>query len=214
MTPTILTASGHYFNLLNPEQCHIHIADIAHALSHLCRFTGHTRQFYSVAQHSVLVSHLVPQADAMAALLHDAAESYLGDVASPLKALLPDYRAIEARVEAAVFARFGLPATLPASIKHADRVALATEKRDVLHRHPPNEAWELLDGIAPHASVIHPLQPALARAQFLRRYMELTEQRYRYAPHTPHTPHTSHTPHAPDMPDTPQAAQARQALAH
>lgn len=175
MTPTILTRAGHYFDFSDPERSHIDIDTIAHALAHICRFTGHTSSFYSVAQHSVLVSHLVPPEHALAGLLHDAPEAYIGDVAAPLKALLPDYKAIEARVEAAVLAYFDLPAQLPACVKLADLCALATEQRDLM---PPNDGatWACLQGIAPSPHNITPMDPRHARLYFLARFHELTSQ--------------------------------------
>src|SRR5579872_2947230 len=83
--PWIQTASGLEFPLFEPRLDAINIEDIAHGLSMICRFTGQCARFYSVAEHSVHVSHLVPREDAAWGLLHDAAEAYLGDVASPLK---------------------------------------------------------------------------------------------------------------------------------
>lgn len=174
MKPTILTASGHYFDLLRPWQSTICVLDIAHALAHIFRFTGHTRVFYSVAQHSVLVSRIVPREHALAGLLHDAAEAFVGDVSSPLKRLLPEYKVIERRVEAEVLARFNLPQTLPECVKRADLVALRTEQRDLMLGVTTGEGWTRTDGIDPLQRTIEPLLPAAAREQFLARFNELT----------------------------------------
>lgn len=185
MTPTILLRSGCYFDLQNPEASDVSIGDIAHSLARLCRFTGHTAQFYSVAQHSVRVSEIVPPEDALAGLLHDAAEAFLGDVSSPLKALLPEYRALESRVSAAIFARFGLAPEMPPSVRSADLVLLASEVVDLLP--PPTSpgghqtadavhGWACLKGIDPKQAP--PLRgcmsPDEAEGFFLSRFERLT----------------------------------------
>ena len=159
MRPTILTSCN--------------IETIAHALSHICRYTGHTREFYSVAQHSVMVSYLVPLEHALAGLLHDAAEAFIGDVSSPLKALLPDYKSVEKRVEAAVLARFGLPAELPPCVKQADLVMLATEQRDLMPAH--DDTWAIIRDIKPLDCVIDPCSPRGARVGFLKRFDQLRQ---------------------------------------
>jgi len=172
MSPNILTRAGTYFDFMTPERSHIDIDTIAHALAHICRFTGHTSSFYSVAQHCVLVSQLVPPEHALVGLLHDAPEAYIGDVAAPLKALLPDYQAIEARVEAAVLGHFGLPAKLPPCVKVADLVMLATELRDLMPPHDDTPR-DCIDGIPALAQNIVPMQPYIARQMFLARFHEL-----------------------------------------
>lgn len=173
MSPTILTASGQYFDFTRPRDSAINILTIAHALSHICRFTGHVRDFYSVAQHSVFVSHLVPPEHALAGLLHDAAEAYIGDVSAPLKSLLPDYKAIEAEVEAAVLAHFNLPPKLPPCVKHADLVMLATEQRDLMSHDGDQHVWTGLVGITALDCRINPMPALAARQQFLERFVEL-----------------------------------------
>lgn len=160
---------------LNPHE--IDIDDIAHSLSLQCRFLGHTDAFYSVAQHSVLVSQIVPPEDAIWGLLHDAAEAYLSDVPTPIKCA-PEmwfYRLAEAHLTTAVAHRFGLPPAIPDSVKRADRVLLATEFRDVITIEDP--AWILRQcGIHPLPNLlILPWSPPVAEDQFLRRFRELTQ---------------------------------------
>lgn len=151
--------SGHMFDFMDIENAFILIGDIAHALSHTCRYGGHCPQFYSVAQHSVLVSHLVPREHAVHALLHDAAEAYLGDVVKPLKNLLPDYLGIERRLEREIFKRFYLPEVIPECVKSADVHMLNVEL---------NWLWHPVDG-----SYLEPQDPSKAKAEFLKRYEEL-----------------------------------------
>lgn len=173
--PQIQTSSGRYFDLLNPDPNAFDLFDIAAALSKICRFTGHCSSFYSVAQHSVLVSFLVGPRLARWGLFHDAAEAFLGDVATPLKQLLPDYKAIEQRVEHVVWRKFGLEPPMPPEIKTADLVMLATEKRDLM----PNvggPAWAVLNGIAPLGNRIAPWSPDYAAEIFIERAIALTER--------------------------------------
>lgn len=168
----ILTTSGVRFELFAPTPAMVNIRDIAHALSHACRFGGHTLDFYSVAQHSVIVSHHVPPEEALTALLHDATEAYCGDMVRPLKRQMPAYREVEDRIWEAIRARFDLGPMTPA-IKEADERALQTERRDVMpvstHRWAKDE-----ERAAPFEDVIFPLGPRVAREIFLQRYAELT----------------------------------------
>lgn len=167
----IQTCLGNRFDFLHPHESVIDIEEIAHALSLICRFTGHTSSFYSVAQHSVHVSHALCNESfevQMCGLLHDAAEAYVGDVSLPLKRLLPDYKGIEKNVERAVFSSFGLSHSPHASVKQADLILLATERRDLMPQ--SEEVWAVLDGIAPLPFTIIPMQPEQAYAEFLSRY--------------------------------------------
>lgn len=174
----IQTFSGGFIDLLDPDSLDIHIEDIAHALSNICRFGGHVRKFYSVAQHSVFVSFLVPPGDALHGLMHDAAEAYVGDVVRPLKTQLGGYAAIERQVMRAINKKFRLIELVPdpereERIKFADETALATEARDMFLAPP---AW-LSDYPPPNPKRIVPVSPDCARDAFLDRFKELTAPR-------------------------------------
>lgn len=131
----IKTNQGITISLLKPELANIDILDIANALSKICRFGGNINEFYSVAQHSVLVTHLAPKDLKKAALLHDAAEAYLGDVVKPLKHIISDlYTPIEQQFEAVIFERFNVPIDQLEQIKQYDKLALEYEA-DYLRNH-------------------------------------------------------------------------------
>lgn len=170
---TIVTHGGTYFDFESPETSHIDIHDIAWALSMQTRYTGHTRTFYSIAQHSVMVSQIVPPACALAGLLHDAHEAYVGDMSSPLKQLCPDYRAIEKRCEAAVLNRFGvvMDAECKRWVKLADLRMLMTEKRDLTSA--TFHVWPGLDGIQPRVDRIEPWSQSRAYDNFMNRFVDL-----------------------------------------
>jgi uncharacterized protein len=171
MRPQILLASGFFFDFTNPEAGPYIVEDIAGALAKLCRFTGQCEGFYSVAQHSVAVSHLVPPHLARHALLHDASEFVLGDMSSPLKQLFPEYKALQRRVDAALWAAFGLESLEPREVKAADLVMLANEREQLL---PPSRDWEILEGVKADPRVhLWPMDWVASRAQFLARFREL-----------------------------------------
>lgn len=171
----LLTYSGRYVNPAEPDQAEFHITDIAHALSQICRFGGHTRQFYSVAQHCVLVSQMVPVDYRLQALLHDAAEAYYGDMVQPLKGLpsMRPYRDYEQMLQTRLFDAYGVSpsADSNAAVKHADLQMLATERRDLMA--PDMLPWLILAGIAPRHASISPMMPQSAEALFLKRFKEL-----------------------------------------
>lgn len=121
------TCSGAVANILNPNPDDIVLEDIARGLSNTCRFGGQIHSFYSVAAHTLLVWHLVPKELKAAALLHDASEAYIGDVIKPLKVLLPEYEAIEAKWMTTIFKKYGVDISDLEKIKPYDRAALEFE---------------------------------------------------------------------------------------
>ena len=171
-TDYVSTFSGNRFYPLRPHIDQVAIEDIAHGLAYQCRFNGQTKTFYSIAQHSLIVASLVPAPLRLAALLHDAAEAYLGDMVKPLKVLLPEFAALEDKVTAIIAATYGIDFSDYAPIKRADLVALATEKRDLMPH--STEHWAYLDGIAPLPGIIVAMDPGEAKQCFLQRYHELT----------------------------------------
>lgn len=171
--PTILLHSGEYFDYENAEGSFFTIDDIARGLSHTCRFVGQCERFYSVAEHSVYVSSIVPLEHALAGLMHDAAEAFVGDMPKPLKVMCPDYQAVEKRVERAVLERFGLTLPLHPSVKEADIVMLATEQAQIMRN---RDDWEYTRGRAVADIAIQCWPPDEAMRRFLERFKYLTAQ--------------------------------------
>lgn len=172
----IITYSGVKFDLLNPKPEMVLIKDIAHALSNICRFTGHTQQFYSVAQHSVECSRLVTSSGyRLESLLHDAHEAYIGDVATPLKRLLPDYQKVEERVASVVRTRFGLPEETSTIVKDVDLRALGLEKRIALRCSSLEDRWDCLQSTPITNGFLHLWTPEEAEKRFLEWFYELAD---------------------------------------
>ena len=168
--PTILLQSGWYFDLLDPEHSPFSIDDIAHGLSMTCRFAGQCSRFYSVAEHSVHASNHIDPRFAFQALMHDAAEAFVGDVSKPLKDLLPEYRVIERRIESAVLKVFGLSLPLAPEVKAIDIVMLATEQRHLMHN---RDDWDYTRGVIPLSISLPGWSPPIAKDMFLKRFEEL-----------------------------------------
>lgn len=173
----ILTNSGQRFDLLEPRAAMVHPQDIAHSLSMQCRFNGHCGTFYSVAQHSYLVADLVPVEHQLVALLHDAAEAYIGDIVSPLKQAFPELRQAEHHIWHAICARFDIDPVLPPCVHDADMVALATERRDLMVDHP--DQWACLVGTEPAKGFIKAWKMEEARLFYFNRLMSLLATTHR-----------------------------------
>lgn len=179
----IRTHRGGRFFPLFPELGAVDLGDIAVALANLCRFTGHTKAFYSVAQHSLLCSILCPVEMQFAALMHDAAEAYLGDVARPMKPRTwinhPTrgpilFKDAERAVADAICQAVGLPGGILEDdrIKATDDLALAMEARDLMGVDPTEWGLPGLDRLPPARIV--PWPPALAAERFIERFAEAT----------------------------------------
>jgi uncharacterized protein len=179
--PYLQTVSGRWVNPFDPDPAQLDAGDIARALANQCRFGGHSRVFYSVAQHSVIVSRLVEERggdveDVFAALMHDATEAYLGDMPHPLKHRSPlgaAFKEAEDHLEQAIRDRFRIKPDVPA-IKQADRALLATERRafsaETWH-------WPELDGVEPLDLELTAWSPDKAADEFATRYAELEAKR-------------------------------------
>lgn len=197
----IQTATGRQFWPLDPRPEDVDVRDVAHALSNVCRFAGHTRWHYSVAQHSLLASLYAPPGSGLPALLHDAAEAYMGDIARPWKRFLyvrtglvadrvyESIKDVEHALLDVILAALKCP---PRSDREAwepvegiDMRLLATEARDLMaplagdewantFRKPPCEARYAYN---PYPDAIGRMSPETARMEFLRRYETLTGDR-------------------------------------
>jgi hypothetical protein len=172
-TGWIITYTGRRIEPLNPDPAQIDPLDIAHSLAGQRRFTGHTDPWYNTAQHSVLVSTIVPEEDALWGLLHDAPEAYISDIARPVKRqpeFEPFYKAAEDTLMAAVCERFGLPLQMPESVKKADDMLLRAEQRDLMPNDPS-------DGPI-YKETVEVWSSETSKTKFLQRYSELTGEVY------------------------------------
>jgi len=169
----IQTFSGRQFWPTDPRPEDIDIVDIAHALAMKCRYTGHCREFYSVAQHCVIGSRHTGAKNALWFLLHDAPEAYLFDAARPIKAELPQIRELEARLMECIAAKLNLQLPEPGEVRHMDLVMLATERRDLMAS--PPRPWRSTAGIATLTETLEPWSWRRAEAEYLARFQDLTE---------------------------------------
>ena len=187
--------SGRRLDLLDPSPLDIEVEDIAHGLARVARWNGQTHgdHTFSVAEHSLLVEAVtsdiqpsLPKELKLAALLHDGPEYVIGDLISPFKAALSlDYHDFEARLLAAIYRRFGVPADLPENItkliKRADKIAAyyeATGLAGFSHEEarrffgPPRG---LCAALVNRLSQLSPLPAAEGEARFLKRFHELAK---------------------------------------
>jgi 5'-deoxynucleotidase YfbR-like HD superfamily hydrolase len=167
------TYTGRQFWPLDPRAEEIEIEDIAHGLSMQCRYAGHCLRFYSVAEHSVLLSRALPEPFKLWGLLHDAAEAYVLDIIRPIKPSLPGYREIEEAVMVGVCQRFGLAPEMPEIVKTFDTRILVDEKRQ-------NMAVGLVwgtDALEPLGVDLQYWSPAVAKSVFLSEFAHLTAPR-------------------------------------
>ncbi len=189
----IETFSGGYVNTEYPTPESIVLEDVAHALSQVCRFGGHTQKFYSVAEHAVLVSRRMEELgfsreECLAGMHHDDSEAYLGDIPRPLKVHLGErYRALSDRMDRAIIAGLALPFPFEAlhtsDIKDADNWALFVEARSLLRSRGMNwessfEDWDIDARSEAEAEKDPPYwhggqDPTTAEGEFLSRHYEL-----------------------------------------
>lgn len=174
----IQTYSGKKFQLLSPKIEDISIIDIAHALSMQCRYTGHCNSFYSIAQHSVLVSHQCNNYP-LYGLLHDASEAYLSDISSPLKnsGFFENYKYYESNLQKLIIQKFiGQVETniIHKEVKNADMELLAVESYKLMYPlHKEFKLTHLNNSLITNIKIT-PLDPLKARDLFLNEYIKLT----------------------------------------
>jgi len=172
VTAWIRTYTGRQVSLVDPQPENIDVIDIAHHLSQICRFTGASREFYSVAQHSVLVASMLSPHTRIHGILHDASEAYLNDVTTPLKHLLPEYMKMEKNMQVAIYRALEVQFPNPqedTQVRYADTVALATEVRDL----GGGRLDEYGLGVEPNKNVIEPLSPPEAEQLWMEEFMKL-----------------------------------------
>lgn len=165
------TRSGGRFYPADIRASDIQIMDLASGVARECRYGGQISGWYSVAEHSILVASVLPMELRLQGLMHDAPEGLIRDMTRPNKMQLPDYRALEDRLWAAVAEKFGLPLELHPAVKQADNDVLLAERK-VFY---PNDyaKWDIR-GTAADVE-IKQMSPWEAETAFLNLFHELTE---------------------------------------
>jgi hypothetical protein len=157
---------------LDPRSEEVQIEDIAHALAMSCRYGGHVKRFYSVAEHCVLAASRAPAGLELATLMHDAAEAYLQDVIRPVKVHLTNYVEIENRLMVTIAQRFGFAWPMPAEVKQLDEAMIGAEREQAVN-FPKGKAWSQWKPVPPLDITVQFWTPNRARAEFIlafRRY--------------------------------------------
>lgn len=173
LTAGITLLSGKMFDYLNPGATKLDVEDIA-TLSNICRFAGHLPIFYSVAQHLVNTSYLVPEELAYEALLHDRSEAFTNDIPTPLKVALPAFKQLEITIEEATAPMFGVPVVMTSAVKLADRQMLGLEMRFIKGDFEQHEVLEGIDFAGLERLVdLTSWTPREAKQRFLARFAEL-----------------------------------------
>jgi len=171
MEAKIQLMSGRMLDFKDPKPDQFTIEDIALGLSRQPRFGGHTKAFYSVAQHCVHLAQVVPKGYKMQALMHDASEAFMGDMSTPLKHLLPDYMDIEEGVSGAIQKAFGFSPMSPL-LEVADARMLITERNALLPTYNEKD-WA---GHEPYPIKIRPMIMEKAYGEFLKAYQLIKEE--------------------------------------
>lgn len=182
MDANIVTYTGKVFDLLNPKPEMVCIEDIAHSLAYQCRYGGHAKFFYSVAQHCVLMARNrdLP-GDPLQKLLHDAAEAYIGDLISPWKKLLwvsdggngASVHRFEQEIQEVIREALGVDLNPSAEVKTSDKIMMATEIQDLMPTMPDGFDWGV-DLNTAVKEIIGPWGCRWAERQFLDTYHQIT----------------------------------------
>lgn len=164
--------SGTMFHMLDPKPEEMLLIDIAHGLSNICRYNGQCKSFYSVAEHSVWVSHVVPYSLRKAALLHDMSEAWIGDMTRSLKHSMRKYLRVEEKIMMCGAQKFGFDWPLHPLVKEADNTVLANEVPYCVGTQ--TRKWYLPNPPSPYVNIEF-WTPEKARARFLERFWEINE---------------------------------------
>jgi hypothetical protein len=172
----IRTHSGRYFDLQNPSYKDIDLSDIAYALSHICRFTGHAGAF-TVAEHSINVASLFTDpVSRLSALLHDAAEAYVGDISTPLKRLL-NAGPVEDKIIKEIEKKFGVKILDNWDIERADLQMLLTEAHNLMDVDTNDGFWPGFVGLPDfHIDKSKIMSHRLAEMMFLATYKDIQDE--------------------------------------